>query len=150
MERWTRQELASLLIQLWHDETSSVQLGPWLLANWWRLPPYPGDHWDDGITPKTASSLTAIQVPLDALYGTSWLFEPAERWPRDEDHWQRVANLFDKPEAQPRSGWLAREPITVCKLPNERFWLEDGCRRVYAMWIFGATSVPAFVMGTLA
>lgn len=122
---------------------SAEELGDWLATWRWFLPrPFGGDHLlDDGSPPL--SDPYEEDVPISRLYGLVWLFSPNAQWPADTDHWYRAARLLIAAHEGRLPGILARVPVIVHPMNKGGYVLVDGCRRVYAAWIFQLPLVHA-------
>ena len=147
MLRWQRHELANLVSRLLASHLSADQLGEWLSMNFWRLPTFLPHRWAGGTDEDQWEQPILVKVPIASLCGTSWLFEPAEAWPREDDHWIRLARLLE----YSADGLCPKavDPISVYRMSSDRFWVEDGCHRAYSHWLCGCERISAYEMGVI-
>lgn len=89
---------------------------------------------------------TACEIPIDHIYGFSWLFESFDTpQARDEGRPlpERLANIFcNSPDK-------IIQPIPLIDIGNERYIANDGNHRIYSAYLRQWKTIPAYIEGRL-
>lgn len=91
-------------------------------------------------------------VALANIVGDNWIFQSQDTWPSCEGHWQRVANLLfasgSRQLAKADQIVQAVRPNAVIgmRLKNGNVWIDEGLRRIYAIWLLGGLTVPVLIV----
>ena len=87
-------------------------------------------------------------IAMNALCGDGWLFRSPTSWDRSRPNLLRLASLLLTGSPEGIMAILRDDPPLVDALPDDRYFVGDWLRRIYAAWIFGWDSVPALVTGS--
>ncbi|WP_053958330.1 hypothetical protein [Sulfobacillus thermosulfidooxidans] len=124
-----------------------------LLADFRTMLPSP--YSESATPPPTQTRALAIPVlketPVEHVVGDAWLFHRQDTWPSTVQHWQRVAVLLlnnrqQIAQADQAKQVVRQKPITGTFLKNGSIWIDDGLRRVYALWLLGSTTIPIWIV----
>jgi len=129
--KWKVEEFQQAFIRdFFGMEKDIINLTNFFVKNQYKMPNFLERHYeilnyeDDDFALSEEHPIE--KVPVNQIYGTSWVFKSMEDKPQDPKH---LAHYFlhENPDALP--------PITVRKITDTRFLLVEGSHQLYTAYL---------------